>query len=202
MGKDSVLGHDPLGWIKVTQENKKSFSVTDVNAADQNTEKSDQQTSSQSTVTQRISIPKNNDKPLDIAKVSQPPGKVDSVKVDSVTDNTAAPKPKVVIGRFYEKPSTEKVKPVQRSEGTLQESKPYIEPPIPVSRTVQPIKRNDPEINRVPRSISADRFSTYIIIAYTALMLILGYFVYNDLSERTSKIEARLFAIEKALHLK
>lgn len=202
MGKDNALGHDPLGWMKITKEDKKSFSMTDVNATDQNTRKSDQQTSPLTTVKQQISIQKNNDKTLDDSMVSQSPGKGDSVKVDSVKDNPMTPKPKVVIGRLYEKLSTQKGKPVQGSEGTLQEPKPYIEPSFPGPRTVQPIRRNEPDINRVPHSVYADRFSTYIIIAYTALLLILGYFVYNDLSKRTSRVEARLFALEKALQLK
>lgn len=200
MGKDRVLGHDPLGWIKVTKENKKSFPSVGEDAAIQNTVKSDQQTGSQTVFPQQIpvSINKNND----VSKASQPPGKVDSVKADNVTDNTTTPKPRVVIGRLYEKPSTEKIKSVQRNEGTFQESRSYMESSFPVSRIMQPMKRNDPEINRVSHPVSADRISTYIIIAYTALLLILGYFVYNDLSKRTSRVEARLFALERALRLK
>lgn len=204
MGKDSVLGHDPLGWMKITKENKKSFPTVDANATIQNTGNGDHQTGSPGMLPQQIPVPinKQNDRNPDVSKVSQPPGKSDSVKTDSITDNTTTPKPRVVIGRLYEKPSTEKAPSVQRNEGTFLESKPYIEPSFPASRTTQPVKRNDPEINRVSRPVSADRFSTYIIITYTVLLLILGYFVYNDLSKRTSRIEARLFAIEKALHLK
>jgi hypothetical protein len=208
MRKDRVLGHDPLGWMKATKENKKPFPTLGEDATIQNTVKSDQQTGSQPVFPQQIpvSINKNNDKNFDVSKVSQPLGKVNSVKADSVMDNTITPKPRVVIGRLYEKPSTEKIKTVQRNEGTFQESnqvsKSYMEPSFPVSRATQPMKKNDHEINLVSRPVSADHISTYIIIAYTALLLILGYFVYNDLSKRTSKIEARLFALEKALHLK
>jgi hypothetical protein len=202
MGKDNVLGHDPLEWMKVTKENKKPFSVPAVDGVDKNIVKGDQQISSLTTAKQQISIPKNNDKPLDVSRVSHSQGKVDGMKVDSVADSPVTPKPKVVIGRLYEKLPAEKSKPTQHNEGMLQESKPYIEPSFPVSRAVQPITRNNTEINRVSHSISADHFSTYLIIAYTALMLILGYFVYNDLSKRTSRVEARLFAIEKALHRK
>ncbi|MFN3532332.1 MAG: hypothetical protein ACK41Q_07460 [Candidatus Brocadia sp.] len=204
MGKDRVLGHDPLGWMKATKENKKSFPAVGEDAAIQNTVKSDQQTGSQMVFPQQtpVAINKNNDKNFDVSKVSQPPGKVDGVKADNVTDNTTTPKPRVVIGRLYEKPSTEKIKSVQRNEGTFQESRYYMESSFPVFRTTQSMKRNDPEINRVSSPVSADRISTYIIIAYTALLLMLGYFVYNDLSKRTSRIEARLFALEKALHLK
>ncbi len=202
MGKDNVLGHDPLGWMKVTKEEKRSFPVTDGNTENQNGGKSDQKASPQTATTQQISNPKNRDTLSDSAKVSQFPGKVAGMQVNSVPDNAPAPKHKVVIGRLYEKPSPEKGKPIQRGEGTLQESKPYSEPPLPGPRIVQPIKRNDPEIHRVSHAASGDRLSPYIIIAYTALLLILGYFVYNDLSKRTSRVEARLFAIEKALHLK
>lgn len=201
MGKDSVLGHDPLGWMKATKENKKSYPTVSGDATIQNTVKSDQQTGSQPVFPQQIPVYRNNDNNYDASKMFQPSGKTDSVKTDSA-DNTATSKPRVVIGRLYEKPSVEKVKAVQRNEGTFQESKPYPEHSLPASGTAQPIKKNVPEINRVSRPASADHISTYIIIAYTALLLILGYFVYNDLSKRTSRIEARLFALEKALHVK
>ena len=36
MGKDSALGHDPLSWMKMAKENKKSLSPEDANAAGQN----------------------------------------------------------------------------------------------------------------------------------------------------------------------
>ncbi|MCF6156567.1 MAG: hypothetical protein E3K36_15295 [Candidatus Brocadia sp.] len=204
MGKNSVLGHDPLGWMKITKENKKSFPTVDVDATIQNTGSSDHQTGSPEMLPQQIPVPMNkqDDRNPDVSKVSQPHGKNDSIKTDNITDNTTTPKPRVVIGRLYEKPSTEKATSAQHNEGTFLKSKPYIETSFPASRTMQPAKRNEPEIKRISRPVSADRFSTYIIITYTALLLILGYFVYNDLSKRTSRIEARLFAIEKALHLK
>jgi hypothetical protein len=197
MGKDSALGQDPLNWMKVVKESKKSISLGDVNAADQNTIKNDRQPGSPTTANQQIPLPTNNDKTPHIPKLSQPPD-----KIDKGADNTAVPKQKVVIGRLYEKPSAEKVKSIPRSEGVVQESRPYIEPSLPASRRVQPLQRNEPKINPIPFSPPADRFSTYIIIAYTALLLILGYFVYNDLSKRTSRIEEKLFAIEKALSSK
>lgn len=202
MGKDNVLGHDPLGWMKVTKEEKKSFPVTDGNEENPNSERGDQKANHQTATAQQLSNQKTRDALSDNVKVSQFPGKVAGMKVDSVPDNTPAPKHKVVIGRLYEKPSPEKGKPIQRSEGIVQESKSYSEPPLPGSRVVQPIRRNDPEIHRVSPAVSSDRFSSYIIIAYTALLLILGYFVYQDLSKRTGRVEARLFAIEKALHVK
>ncbi|NUO08756.1 MAG: hypothetical protein HUU08_08785 [Candidatus Brocadia sp.] len=197
MGKDSVLGHDPLGWMKIVKENKKSISLGGANAADQSTAKNDQQTNSRITVKQEKPLPPNIDNTQEAPKVLPSAG-----NTDKEMNNTAAPKPRIVIGRLYEKPTAEKGKSVERNEGSVRESKPYIEPSFPVSRTVQTIKKNEPEINRAHLSVPADRFSTYIIIAYTALMLILGYFVYNDLSKRTSRIEARLLAIEKSLRSK
>lgn len=197
MGKDSALGHDPLNWMKVVKESKKSVSLGDVNAADQNTTRSDQPSASPITAKQQIPYPANNDKTPHIPKLPQP-----SDKIDKRADNTAAPKQKVVIGRLYEKPSAEKIKSIPHSEGVVQEFRPYIEPSLPASRRVQPIQRNEPEINHVPFSMPAERTSTYIIVAYTALLLVLGYFVYSDLSKRTSKIEARLFTIEKVLRSK
>ena len=76
------------------------------------------------------------------------------------------------------------------------------DPSFLVSMTIQPINRIAPEINRVPVSATASQFSTYIIVGYTALLLILGYFVYSDLSKRTSRIEAKIMAIEKVLREK
>jgi hypothetical protein len=197
MGKDSALGRDPLNWMKVVKESKKSVSLGDANTSDQNTIKNDRQPNSPIMAKQQIPYPENNDKTPHIQKLSQPPD-----KIEKRADNTAVPKQKVVIGRLYEKPSAEKVKSIPHSEGVVRESRPYIEPSLPAARGVQPIQRNEPEINRVPFSMPAERTSSYIIVAYTALLLVLGYFVYSDLSKRTSKIEARLFTIEKALRSK
>ena len=195
MGKDSALGHDPLSWMKMTKENKKSLSSEDANAAGQNAGKAEQQPSIQTTPKQRIPFPTGNSKAQFVSKKSPP-------SPSNVTNNPAAPKPKVVIGRLYEKPSPEKVKSVQRNENEVQETRRSVEPSIPVSRTIQPINRIAPEINRTPVSTAASHFSTYIIVGYTALLLILGYFVYSDLSKRTSRIEAKIMAIEKTLREK
>ena len=195
MGKDSALGHDPLSWMKMTKENKKSLSSEDANAAGQNAGKAEQQPSIQTTPKQRIPFPTGNSKAQFVSKKSPP-------SPSNVTNNPAAPKPKVVIGRLYEKPSPEKVKSVQRNENEVQETRRSVEPSIPVSRTIQPINRIAPEINRTPVSTAASHFSTYIIVGYTALLLILGYFVYSDLSKRTSRTEAKIMAIEKTLREK
>ncbi len=192
MGKDSALGHDPLSWMKMAKENKKSLSPEDANAAGQNAGKAEQQPSIQTMPKQQIPFPTGNSKVQFVSKKAPP-------SPSNVTNNPAAPKPKVVIGRLYEKPSPEKVKSVQRNENEVQETRRSVEPSIPVSRTIQPINRIAPEINRTPVSTAASHFSTYIIVGYTALLLILGYFVYSDLSKRTSRIEAKIIAIEKTL---
>ncbi|MBM4065106.1 MAG: hypothetical protein FJ266_05615 [Planctomycetes bacterium] len=193
MGKESALGQDPLRWMKIAKENKKSLLPEDANAAGQNDEKAEQQTGIQATPKQ-IPLPRDNGETQLVSKATLLP--------DNRTDNPAAPKPRVVIGRLYEKPSPEKTKSVQRNEGEIQETRRSVEPSIPVSRTIQPINRIASEINRVPASAAASQFSTYIIVGYTALLLILGYFVYSDLSKRTNRIEAKIMAIEKVLREK
>ncbi|OHC04277.1 MAG: hypothetical protein A2Z57_11855 [Planctomycetes bacterium RIFCSPHIGHO2_12_39_6] len=195
MGKESALGHDPLRWMKITKENKKSLSSEDSNTAGQNAEKAEQQPSIQTTPKQQIPLPSGNGDARFVSKKVMP-------SPDNVPNNPAAPKSKVVIGRFYEKPSLEKVKSVQHSENEIQERMRPIEPSFSASGTIQPIKRMETEINRIPASPAASHFSTYIIVAYTALLLILGCFVYSDLSKRTSRIEAKIMAIEKILREK
>ena len=192
MGKESALGHDPLRWMKITKENKKSLSSEDANTAGQNAEKAEQQPSIQITPKQQIHLPTGNSKAQFVSKKAPP-------SPSNIPNNPSAPKPRVVIGRLYEKPSLEKVKSVQHNENEVLETRRSVEPSLPVSRTIQPINRIAPEINRTPVSTTASHFSTYIIVGYTALLLILGYFVYSDLSKRTSRIEAKIMAIEKTL---
>ncbi|MBI2556500.1 MAG: hypothetical protein HYW13_03620, partial [Planctomycetes bacterium] len=177
------------------KENKKSLSSEDANTARQNAGKAEQQPSIQTTPKQQITLPTDNGKARFVSKKVIPsPG--------NVPNNPAAPKPKVVIGRLYEKPSLEKVKSVQRNKNEVLETRRSVESSLPVSGTIQPINRIAPEINRTPVSTAVSHFSTYIIVAYTALLLILGYFVYGDLSKRTSRIEAKIMAIEKILREK
>lgn len=183
MGKGSVLGNDPLGWMKIANENKKLLPLESENTVDLNNEKSNQQI----TIKQQIPVSANSKEISDIIKIQQP--------ISEVNDDLGGiikPKQKVLIGRLYEKP-TEKVKSMQSREIVFQGSKNYTETLFSGSRIQQ--KKKESEMSRVP-------ISTYIIIAYTALMLVLGYLVYNDLSKQTSRIEARLFAIEKVLRLK
>ncbi|KKO21120.1 MAG: hypothetical protein L3J18_15845 [Candidatus Brocadia sp.] len=195
MGKDSALGHDPLNWMKVVQESKKSVSLGNGNAADQNTTRSEQPAGPQVTAKQHAPASPGDDKTPPVLKEPQPQN-----KTDNRAGGASVPKQKVMIGRLYEKPSAEKTKSTPHTEIVSPVSRPYSGPSLPASPRLQPVQKS--ERTTVPFSLSADRMSTYIIVAYTALLLILGYFVYHDLSKRTSRIEARLFAVEKALRLK
>ena len=111
MGKDSALGHDPLRWMKITKENNKSLSPEDASAKGRNAETIEQQPGIQSAPKQQIPIPSGNGEVRLVSKkVTPSPGSGD------MPGNPAATKPKVVIGRLYEKPSPEKAKSVQRNE--------------------------------------------------------------------------------------
>ncbi len=186
MGKESALGHDPLGWIKAVKDNKKpsSDNLADKNVPENNPPLPQQQPS----------IPSNIDKPLE--RVSQPMN-----NVGSSTRGVPPLKPKVVIGRMYEKPVPEKPKSVQGAESTNRETRQAVKSPSPVALQPQQVRRIETEINR-PVTTSGDRFLTYIIIAYTTLLLILGCFVYSDLSRRMGRMEAKVLALQKALIVK
>ncbi|MBF8275475.1 MAG: hypothetical protein HW390_548 [Candidatus Brocadiaceae bacterium] len=56
------------------------------------------------------------------------------------------------------------------------------------------------EIPHKDHTVSPGKFSNYLIIVYTAIMLILGYIVYRDISKRISRIESKVLAIEKKLN--
>jgi hypothetical protein len=199
MGKDNALGYDPLNWMKVTSENKKTPPSEGVNEKDPHVEKLNQHIDSQVTVKQQMPLPTSNNESPDVSKVSesQPQDKISRAPESSAT----TPKPRVVIGRLYERQPPEKTKSVQHSDNVSQETRRHTELSFSGPKNIHPIRKIDPEINHVP-SVARSNFFTYIVIAYTALLLILGYFVYNDLSKRISRIEARIFAIEKALPTK
>lgn len=191
MGKESAMGHDPLGWIKAAKENKKLSPDT---VTDKNPGENSQKTDIQPALKQQPPIPPNIDKPRDNAQVTQLPEK------SGTTTNKVEPtKPKVVIGRMYERPPPEKTKAAQVNESTSQGTRQSIKPSFPVTTPSQQIKRMEPEIN-LPITTSGDRFLMYIIVAYTACLLILGYFVYSDLSKRMSRIESKFFTLQKELH--
>ena len=121
MGKESALGHDPLRWMKITKGKQKTLSSEDANTARQNAGKAEQQPSIQTTPKQQIPLPTGNGDARFVSKKAMPsPG--------NIPNNPAAPKPKVVIGRLYEKPSLEKVKSVQRNENEVLETRRPVEP--------------------------------------------------------------------------
>lgn len=189
MGKDSVLGSDPLNWMKIAIENKKLSSL--------NNEKLNQETNLQETGKRQESITANSGETQGVTGIQQPVSKVSSMPGNTTT----ASEPKAVIGGLYEKPSPKGIQWIQHSKDISQEKRHQIEPSFPGMRTVQPMERMKSEVTPA-FSLSSTTFSTYIIIAYTALMLILGYLVYNDFSKRTNRIEARLSVIEKTLQLR
>jgi hypothetical protein len=183
MGKESALGYDPLGWVKAVKDNKKPSSD---NQAGKNVPENNPPLPRQ-----QPSIHSNADKPLE--RVSQ-----STNNAGSSTRGVPPLKPKVVIGRMYEKPVPEKPKSVQVAESTLPETGQVVKSPISVATYPQQVRRIETEINR-PVSTSGDRFLTYIIIAYTTFLLILGCIVYSNLSRRMGRMEAKVLALQKAL---
>lgn len=203
MGKDRALGNDPLGWMKAANENKKPSSVEKDNGTNQNVVKNDQQANPR-IANQQIPPPLKSGRDSDSPGEPQPSG-----KAAGVPDNTSAPRQKVVIGRLYEKLPVEKLKTSDQGEGLSPESKSYTMPSGPESKPTQSMKRMESLISRqtspvpaVATTTTADRISPYVMIAYTALFLILGYLVYSDLSKRIRGVEARILAIEKVLLLR
>lgn len=197
MGKEGALGQDPLGWIKAAKESKGLFSSETMNAANKVAGEASPPPVSQESLKQSPPhSPAHEVKSAEIPVVSPPP-----VKTAGAGGNVAAQKPRVVIGRLYEKPSADKVRPaVPRVEGASLETRRPTSQPFPVVKAAQPVVKSElPQANRVAEDVGGSRFSTYIVIAYTALMLILGYLVYDDLSKRTSRLETRILSLEKAL---
>jgi len=119
---------------------------------------------------------------------------------DKIADTIESPaaKPRMAVGRLYEKP-------VQMGTGTPHEARNSTESVFPETtyapRSISPtMGRPTPEITRMDNTVSTGRFSNYLIIVYTAIMLILGYIVYRDVSKRISRIESKILAIEKTVH--
>ncbi len=197
MGKEGALGQDPLGWIKAAKESKGLFSSEATNAANKVAGEASPPPVPQAPLKQPMPPPVQEVKGAETPVAATPP-----VKIAGAGGGVAAQKPRVVIGRLYEKPSADKAKPAApRAEGASLEARRPTSQPFPVVKAPQPaIKSELPQASRVVEDVGGSRFSTYIVIAYTALMLILGYLVYDDLSKRTSRLEARIFSLEKALH--
>lgn len=198
MGKEGALGQDPLGWIKAAKENKGLFSSETMNTANKVAGEASQPQGPQEPLKQPPPHPTAQEvKGAETPIMAPPP-----VKTAGTGGSIAAQKPRVVIGRLYEKPSADKARPsVPRVEGASLETRRPTSQPFPVVKATQPVVKSElPQANRVAEDVGGSRFSTYIVIAYTALMLILGYLVYDDLSKRTSRLEARILSLEKALH--
>ena len=56
------------------------------------------------------------------------------------------------------------------------------------------------EIPCKDNTVSSGRFSNYRVIVHKVIMLVLGYIVYQDVSKRISRVEAKISAIEKKLN--
>lgn len=194
MGKDNALGNDPLGWIKLTKEGKKLPTPGHLSTEKQKEEKVKQQITVNQ---QRLLSTKSVE-----AKIASDTSKTKTEPKGSINNVVAKPKPKVVIGRMYEKPSVEGLKQIETEVSVSKESKNYNTLPPPSYITTQPFKINNQRVEHIPAPTSAISFSTYIVIAYTALILILGFFVYHDLSKRINKLESKIHMIEKALSIK
>ncbi len=199
MGKDSALGQDPLRWMRVTKENRKPSHPEDVNKAAPNVEKHDKRIISQTTIKQQKPISTSDNRLRDVQKTATVQT---SKEFNSVANNTSTPKSKVVIGRMYEKPLVEKIKQSQAEGDVSLEQRYDAKQPSPSYKAGQTLKVTDYRPDRVASSSYAFSLSTYIIIAYTALMLILGFFIYGDLSKRMGRMEAKVIALEKILHAK
>lgn len=240
MGKENALGSDPLNRTRSPNENRKSPLLDAMVTTNPQGDKNAQQTNVPGPFRRPEPLATNKETPAGSPRAPQAP-----VRITGHVDPAAAQKPKVVIGRLYEKPTPEREKPFPRAEDTRQEAR-----PMPEARTAQttahdktipsspgrlyekPAQQGDgvfqdtrystesvfpesttaprsfspmmgtpiPEAHRKDNTVSPSRFSNYLIIVYTAIMLILGYIAYRDVSKRISKIESKILVIEKAIN--
>lgn len=258
MGKENALGYDPLSRTRSPNENRKSPLLDAPVAANTRGDKNTQQTNAPGPFRRPEPHAASKETPSDGARAPHAPA-----RMAGSVDPAAAQKPKVVIGRLYEKLAPEKEKPAPRAEDTRQEArqipeakatpatpydkttsfspdrmastaeaqatKPrpaigrlYEKPEMPgegifpdtrhsmesvfpesttAPRSISPMMgRPMPEISRKDNTVSPGKFSNYLIIVYTVIMLILGYIVYRDVSKRISKIESKILAIEKTIN--
>lgn len=258
MGKENALGSDPLNRTRSPNENRKSPLLDAMVTTNPQGDKNAQQTNAPGPFRRPEPLAINKETPAGSPKAPQSP-----VRMTGHVDPAAAQKPKVVIGRLYEKPTPEREKPVPRAEDARQEARPMpeartaqttahdktipsspdkmtgtLETPAAKSRVTvgrlyeKPAQQGDgvfqdtrystesvfpesttaprsfspmmgtpiPEANRKDSTISPSKFSNYLIIVYTAIMLILGYIAYRDVSKRISKIESKILAIEKTIN--
>ncbi|MCF6148251.1 MAG: hypothetical protein E3K37_06300 [Candidatus Kuenenia sp.] len=205
MKKKNVLGHDPLGWMKVERE-KKSPSPETVKDENKTVVENNQQKTQDSVKQQSFPLPKDdkNDNETGISKDNQTE-RVFNVITGS---NETPPKPKVVIGRLYEEVSKKAASATQQNNvatpppGTTNSAQKTTEQSFPQYETIKTDMGMQSRGKKLPGTETRAQFSTYLIVAYTVLLLILGYFVYTDFSKRTNRLEAKIYAIERALLLR
>ena len=202
MKKKNVLGHDPLAWMNLGRERKPPL-PEGVKEEDKNVVKNNQQKVQDAAKQQSFPLLKKEDEDISISKGNQAE-RVFNVITGS---NEPPPKPKVVIGRLYEEiskktattiPPSNEVIAAPGAANRFQKT----EPPFPVSDTLKTGMGMPSRVNKLPATGAGVQFSTYLIVAYTVLLLILGYFVYTDFSKRTNRLEAKIYAIERVLRLR
>ncbi|MCR4292979.1 MAG: hypothetical protein NUV76_08900 [Candidatus Kuenenia sp.] len=201
MKKKNVLGHDPLAWMNLERE-RKSPLPEGVKEEDKNVVKNNQQKVQDAAKQQSFPLLKEAED-NSISKGNQAE-RVFNVITGS---NGPPPKPKVVIGRLYEeisKKTATTISPSNEAIATPGAANRFqkTEPPSPGYGAVKTGMGMPSRVNKLPATGLGVQFSTYLIVAYTVLLLILGYFVYTDFSKRTNRLEAKIYAIERALRLR
>ncbi|MBM4054959.1 MAG: hypothetical protein FJ264_09900 [Planctomycetes bacterium] len=202
MKKKNVLGHDPLGWMKVEREKK--LVLPEGVKEENKTAAKDSQQEVQDSVEQQSLPPRKDEGEISVVGDNQTE-RVFNVITGS-NEPPPPPKPKVVIGRLYEEISKKTANagqhqgvavPVNASNRVLKAEQPF--PSHETGKTDMGIQSGT---IKLPGAEPRIQFSTYLIVAYTVLLLILGYFVYTDFSKRTSRLEAKIYALERALRLR
>lgn len=195
MGKENALGSDPLNRTRSPNENRKSPLLDAMVTTNPQGGKHAQQTNVPGPFRRPEPLAINKEIPAGSPRAPQTP-----VRMTGHVDPAAAQKPKVVIGRLYEKPTPEREKPFPRAEDARQEARPMPESTTTPMSFSPMMGTPIPEAHRKDNTVSPSRFSNYLIIVYTAIMLILGYIAYRDVSKRISKIESKILVIEKAIN--
>lgn len=201
MKKKNVLGHDPLAWMNLELK-RKSPLPEGVKEEDKNVVENKQQ-KVQNAAKQQSFPSLKEDEDNSISKGNQAE-RVFNVITGS---NELPPKPKVVIGRLYEeisKKAATTISPSNEAIATPDAANRFqkTEPPSSGYGAAKTGMGMPSSVNKLPATGSGVQFSTYLIVAYTVLLLILGYFVYTDFSKRTNRLEAKIYAIERALRLR
>ena len=201
MKKKNVLGHDPLAWMNLERERKPPL-PEGVKEEEKTVLKNNQQKVKDAAKQQSFPLLKE-DEDISISKGNQAE-RVFNVITGS---NEPPPKPKVVIGRLYEEISKKTGSTIPLSNEAIAAPGAAnrfqkTEPPSPGYESVKTGMGIPSGVNKLPATGLGIQFSTYLIVAYTVLLLILGYFVYTDFSKRTNRLEAKIYAIERALRLR